>query len=152
MELIPIIYNILLLGVIVFVVVIFLSFLFSRIRRNSEEELNNSSINRAPLRQQRINAENASAVNRVYQNPNPVYPETRPVIYPLNQYQSKQIKVVRKQSLPTHVEEERSRKNKTGNSVNVTNGRKPRYVIVNEEMRKYKNHNGTNDGFWKSAL
>lgn len=154
MELVPIIYHALILGIAVLLLVVVVSFFFSRIRKENGVVDN---IKQLPV-QQSVLGRPVVVKNKIQTIQTNSTQQARtqrkgqPIIYPIDQFQPRQINVVRKQSWTDETRLSTNSRKNNANKPSSTSGNKPRYVIVNDEMRKLQNSGYHNENFWKSVL
>ena len=116
MEMVPIIYSCLIIAGLLLTIVILASYLLSKRHRNQETE---NKIHR-------LQSDQPLYFNHEMQHNKPV---NQPVIYPINDNQQKEIKIVHRQSY-----EEYKNSNRIEESKNTKKPAK-RYTILNEEIK-----------------
>ena len=126
MELIEIISDILVFGGVMLVLVVLISFFLSKAKLESGNASTNKALTNSTAAQLRINNEqkdfrkNQSVVN--------------PQIFQLNNYSSRELKIVRKRTVDTRDVQERMMPD--NEHLVSTNGNRTRYTIVNDELNK----------------
>lgn len=126
MEIVPIIYKFLIIGGILLIFVVIISFILSKTSRSEETKSpREKEISHQPMF---LNHNLAGS---------PIQPQ--PVIFPINSLQPREIKVVRRQSY-----EELDNSYRTNGNMNNKNGNR-RYTILNEEI-KNSNYRHINHG------
>lgn len=126
MEIVPIIYNFLIIGGVLLAVVVLVSYLLSKSSQKEEKK---------PFPQKQMTHQ------PMYFDHNgaPMQAQPQPVIFPINGNNQREIKVVRKQSY-----EELDNSNRQQANPPAKNGNR-RYTILNEEI-KNKNYRYVNEG------
>ena len=126
MELIEIISDILVFGGVMLVLVVLISFFLSKAKLESGNASTSKVLTNSTAAQLRINNEqkdfrkNQSVVN--------------PQIFQLNNYSSRELKIVRKRTVDTRDVQERMMPD--NEHLVSTNGNRTRYTIVNDELNK----------------
>jgi hypothetical protein len=126
MELIEIISDILVFGGVLLVLVVLISFFLSKAKLESGNASANKALTNSTATQLRMNNEqkdfrkNQSVVN--------------PQIFQLNNYTSRELKIVRKRTVDTRDVQERMMPD--NEHLVSTNGTRTRYTIVNDELNK----------------
>ena len=126
MELIEIISDILVFGGVMLVLVVLISFFLSKAKLESGNASTSKVLTNSTATQLRINNEqkdfrkNQSVVN--------------PQIFQLNNYSSRELKIVRKRTVDTRDVQERMMPD--NEHLVSTNGKRTRYTIVNDELNK----------------
>ncbi|MHB8905089.1 MAG: hypothetical protein ACYC5R_05600 [Melioribacteraceae bacterium] len=126
MELIEIISDILVFGGVLLVLVVLISFFLSKAKLESGNTSSNKALTNGTATQLRMNNEqkdfrkNQSVVN--------------PQIFQLNNYASRELKIVRKRTVDTRDVQERMMPD--NEHLIPTNGTRTRYTIVNDELNK----------------
>ena len=115
MEIVPIIYKFLIIGGILLIFVVVISFILSKSNRSEE----NKNSREKEFSQQPMYINHNLANNSA----------PRPVIFPINSLEQREIKVVRRQSY-----EELDNSYRTNGNSNGKNGSR-RYTILNEEIK-----------------
>ena len=128
MELVQIIYDILIFGGALLLLVIAVSYLIAKSKRNDLAISNNyypgtvvANKNQVMLQQEQILARMNNA-------------KKYPVVYQLDQRPNKEVKILRKPTVTKQEIMERIRQEE--NAFRKTNGNRKRYTIVNDEMKK----------------
>jgi hypothetical protein len=124
MEIVPIIYKFLIIGGAILALIIIISFLLSKSAGNKQREI----VQEKYLMPQPIYLD--------YNQVQPQFNESKPVIIPINALENKDIQVVRRQSYEELDMSNRATGQKNGNK---------RYTILNEEL-KNSNYRYVNEG------
>jgi hypothetical protein len=127
MELIQLIYDILLFGWVLLLLVVVISFIHSRkkAKKDNFQQVNFESINRKTVIKQNQNSEVEHQRNG--------QTTTNLQIFRINQYRQKEVKVVRQPTLNERNTQERTYSE--DEQVNKTSGDGKRYTIVNEKIK-----------------